>query len=65
MLAPFLVERLVEQKVQFDVCAWLPKVFYGVEDLEFDADVLFGALREEDGSPHIGRHNFSQQRSGV
>ena len=60
VLSALLVESLVEKKVELDVPPWLPKVFDCTEDLEVDANVLFRALREKDGSPHVGRYYFRQ-----
>ena len=45
-LALLPVERLIDEKVEFDVSARLPKCFDGIEDFELAADVLFGALRK-------------------
>ena len=45
VLATFLVESLVEEEIEFDVSPRFPQVFYSIENLELNAEVVFGALR--------------------
>ena len=60
VLASFLVKSLVKQKIEFYVRPRFPQGLDRFEDLEIDANMLFGALGEKDCRPHVGSNNSRQ-----
>ena len=60
VFAALLVQSLVEQKVEFDVCSWFPKGLDCAKDLVVDTDVLFGTLRQKDRRSYVSCDYFGK-----
>ena len=54
VLATLLVKSLVEKEVEFNVGPRFPQGLDSIEDIELDANMLLGALREKDCRSHVG-----------